>query len=56
MLPGVAALLLVMLALARSTLRTGLTFYLPRRVLRASSALYKVRWETPLAATRSGSG
>jgi hypothetical protein len=44
LLPGVAAVLLVMLALVRSTLRRGLTCCLPRPFLCASSAPYKVRW------------
>ncbi len=49
LLSGIAAMLVVMLALARSTLR--LTFYLPRPALRASAAPSKVRWDTLLAAT-----
>ncbi len=54
LLPGVAAVLVVMLAPVRSTLRRGLTFCLPRRVLRASSALYEVRRDTPSAAAGFG--
>ena len=41
-LSGIAAMLVVMLALVRSSLLTGLTFYLSRPALRASSALYQV--------------
>ena len=56
LLPGIAAMLVVTLSLVWSTSLRGLTFYLPRAALRAHSALYKVCWDTPLAATAFGSG
>ena len=56
LLPGIAAMLVVTLSLVWSTSLRGRTFYLPRAALRAYSALYKVRWDTPLAATAFGSG
>ncbi len=57
LLPGITAVLAVMLALVWPSLRSGLTFYLPRPALRASSALYKVRRGMPLfAAAGFGSG
>ena len=42
---GIAAMLVAMLALVRSTLWRGLVLHLSRPVLRASPALHKVRWE-----------
>jgi hypothetical protein len=51
LLSGIAAMLVVMLALARSTSLRRLMFYLPRPVRRASFALHKVRWDTLIAAT-----
>ncbi len=56
LLSGIAAMLVVMLALARSTSLRGLMFYPSRPTLRASSAPYKVCWDTPSAATGFGSG
>jgi hypothetical protein len=50
LLSGIAAMLVVMLALARSTSLRGLMLHLPRPALRASSALSKVRWDSLLAA------
>ena len=44
-------MLVVMLALVRSTSLRALMFYLSRPVLRASSAPPKVRWDSLLAAT-----
>jgi hypothetical protein len=52
----IAAVLVVMLALVRPSLWRGLTFYLPRPALRASSALHKVRGGMPLAAAGFGLG
>jgi hypothetical protein len=54
--PGIAAMLVVMLALARSTSLRGLMLYLSRPFLRASAAQSKVRQDTPFAATGFGSG
>jgi hypothetical protein len=51
LLSGIAAMLVVMLALVRSTLWRGLMLYVPRLALRASAVPSKVRWDTPLAAT-----
>jgi hypothetical protein len=42
-LSGIAAMLVVMLALARSTSLRGLMLYLSRPALHASAALHKVR-------------
>jgi hypothetical protein len=56
LLPGIAAVPVVMLALVRPSLWRGLTFYLPRPALRASSALHKVRGGMPLAAAGFGLG
>ena len=51
LLSGIAAMLVVMLALVRPSLWRGLMLYVPRLALRASSAPPKVRWDSLLAAT-----
>ncbi len=56
LLSGIAAMLVVLLALVRSTSLRVLMLHIPRLALRASSALYKVRRDTPSAATAFGSG
>ena len=46
LLSGIAAMLVVMLALARSTSLRVLMLHIPRLAYRASSAQHKVCWDT----------